>query len=447
MKKRIALCSVLLFCICLTACTNLSENGRQVSDESDKELRGDTENNLNNKPLDDAAEYEIIIRDDAQNLVKVHIENGKAKVFIDAVRFEQLYGDIKIEGFNGIYEDAIEIITCSGFKIVDAIVAQIPELSFSNGIEEIVTPVLFLLMEDGSVEWAAIDLFLEDSEKPVIQCISTLMWIDDIVSFSYQSDNEGMGDMTIYAYDFAGSRFDLRIPVKYMELSNGSWICDMYDIEGYYLSGYYGVFTFSNDNTVVFEKGWIEDKDPIRYIGTYELSISDDGDQKPGILYLDLTLDPYGNSPSTPKKIKGSFFTEMSDMIMLELWHSDGDSLHTNENVIWQGGTFWLGYSPFSEALNPVNITKGWTSEDYVDYLISRVAKANVMLKIHGMSVLVTDEFTNMSDGYSRNIWLGSGHPEQFVREILYTISDFGSIYEYDPVFDSWIAVWQMTSD
>ena len=98
MKKRIALCSVLLFCICLTACTNLSENGRQVSDESDKELRGDTENNLNNKPLDDAAEYEIIIRDDAQNLVKVRIENGKAKYCILGIKSFEYGAPIEYAG-------------------------------------------------------------------------------------------------------------------------------------------------------------------------------------------------------------------------------------------------------------------------------------------------------------------------------------------------------------
>jgi hypothetical protein len=55
------------------------------------------------------------------------------------------------------------------------------------------------------------------------------------------------------------------------------------------------------------------------------------------------------------------------------------------------------------------------------------------------MSTLVTGEVSLIRfDGECRDVWLGTDHDEQFVREILYTVGPWGSIYEYDPEDDYW---------
>ena len=177
-------------------------------------------------------------------------------------------------------------------------------------------------------------------------------------SFSYASTGEGVGEKTVYVTSIYGDQYDFRYLWMESLLAGDTWVCDMYNVEGYEVSGYYGVFTFGEDGAVVFEKGWIEDN-PLRYTGTFDLSASDQGDQRPGILKLDLVLDSDSHAENAPKEIHGSFFAEMDGVTLLELWYSDGDPLHTEENLIWQYGAFALGINPFYSEFNPAGIADG----------------------------------------------------------------------------------------
>jgi hypothetical protein len=47
----------------------------------------------------------------------------------------------------------------------------------------------------------------------------------------------------------------------------------------------------------------------------------------------------------------------------------------------------------------------------------------------------------HLPDGLGRTIWLGTDHPDHFVKEIMYAISETGTFYEYDPVSDEWTVV------
>ena len=83
--------------------------------------------------------------------------------------------------------------------------------------------------------------------------------------------------------------------------------------------------------------------------------------------------------------------------------------------------------------------TKKMSDKELINYLLSQAPEANRKVKTLGMTALVTGETTDLGDiGLCRDVWLGTNHEENFVREILYLISGDGTIYEYDPVGDGY---------
>ena len=79
---------------------------------------------------------------------------------------------------------------------------------------------------------------------------------------------------------------------------------------------------------------------------------------------------------------------------------------------------------------------------DLVDYLLINVDRAYELVYELGMSTLVTGETEEVQgSGVCRFVFLGTNREDQFVREILYAISQDGMIYEYDPIFDIWNCV------
>lgn len=85
------------------------------------------------------------------------------------------------------------------------------------------------------------------------------------------------------------------------------------------------------------------------------------------------------------------------------------------------------------EIFNAVDMSDG----ELMDYLLSKVPKAYEMVTGNGLIPLVTGETTEL-EGVCRDVWLGTDLDEKFTREILYTISASGRIYEYDPLEDVW---------
>ncbi|MGI5849510.1 MAG: hypothetical protein ACOX8Q_05535 [Christensenellales bacterium] len=79
----------------------------------------------------------------------------------------------------------------------------------------------------------------------------------------------------------------------------------------------------------------------------------------------------------------------------------------------------------------------GMRDRELIDYLLSKVPEAYQMVTEGGMSALVTGETTEL-EGVCRDIWLVTNLDGKFTREILYTISASGAIYEYDPLEDAW---------
>ena len=77
------------------------------------------------------------------------------------------------------------------------------------------------------------------------------------------------------------------------------------------------------------------------------------------------------------------------------------------------------------------------SNSELVAYLLSEVSEAHERVSQGGMEALVTEETTELG-GVCRDIWLGTDLDGKFTREILYTISASGRIYEYDPLEDAW---------
>lgn len=81
--------------------------------------------------------------------------------------------------------------------------------------------------------------------------------------------------------------------------------------------------------------------------------------------------------------------------------------------------------------------TADMSDDELIDYLLSEVMEAYEMVEEYGMFALVTGETTEL-EGICRDVWLGTNDDGKFTREILYTISPGGEIYEYNPLEDRW---------
>jgi hypothetical protein len=109
------------------------------------------------------------------------------------------------------------------------------------------------------------------------------------------------------------------------------------------------------------------------------------------------------------------------------------------------GGLF--GLDSFDEALLADEKfgmfgTEGFSDEGLFCYLLVKVETAYSKVRGLGMSALITGETVELTEvGECRLVFLGTGHPGQFVREIQYAISGMGDIYEYDPIDDLWYLV------
>ena len=349
MKKRIFLLIALLFCICLTAC--------QKSGPSEKNQQ--TNINIENKENEKETEGEIIIRKDDYNLMEVHIEDGKASAYFIKDNWVKLYEpnwDMEY-GPDEIYDGEFKIKGLGG-RVKDACIATIRELHFMNGTG-ITVPIIFFLMEDGSVEWSISDMFYWKyaGTEPELNS-NRLIWLKDTVSLSYEATDKEIGYGTVYAEDSNGAKYDVGKVVEYDGFAGTVWVSSIYDVDysyedlndcWLYRSGYYLVFNFSEDGSVVLEKGWVEEGEPARYKGKYHVSIEDSSEKMFGVLSLDLTLESAGSTKNADKKIESKFFTDIDYVLGgLSLAHYQGDFLYTDENGAWEHMEFGSSFeSPF----------------------------------------------------------------------------------------------------
>jgi hypothetical protein len=98
---------------------------------------------------------------------------------------------------------------------------------------------------------------------------------------------------------------------------------------------------------------------------------------------------------------------------------------------------------PVGKGIKDADTAKGtlnaadMSDSELVSYLLSEVPEAYERIIQGGMDALITGETTEL-EGICRDVWLGTDLNGKFTREILYTISVSGWIYEYNPLEDAW---------
>ncbi len=431
-KKTIFILFIFLLCSALVSCKKVPEN--KPIDKTGKSGK------LANKKR--TREDETTICKDVEGLVEVHIRDGKATVHFNIERWEELFNINEYVSTEELYGEAVSINGIST-RVKDAVIVQIKELDYLNGLDG-TAPTIFLLLEDGSVEWIFADIFLPKPDYPKLDSYGKLNWIGDIVSLSVENDGEGIGETTVYGIDFKGNKYDLKTSAKFSEIVRGQWIWNIEEIDSS-SEDKYGVLTFSDKDFVIYEIGNLDGSDHTRYTGKYKLSIEEKSAERPGILSLDLTLDWTNNDMDMPREIHGKYFADAYNLINFKLWPSEGDPLYHNKgnNVNIDEYDFWLANDPMGGNFGMDNPLEKDYRGDYARFLVDKVAKAKEMVEKHGMNILETDNYVELPRGRCKEVWLGTNDKNKFTKEILYAIFYMEIIYEYDPVEDNWEIVWE----
>jgi len=228
------------------------------------------------------------IRKDEEGLVSVWINNGVAEVHLDLEKWEELH---KLSEIDPDYFD-VELLSEGPFtveflsgRVKDACIGKIEDLD-DMGYENFIAPVVVLLMEDGTLEYFPVDPYPYE-ETLVFYSYGVLPWLNNIVSLAYEQETEGKGEMTIFATDQDGLRYDVRLPAKLTTMFDAEWAHFLVEDEmdqGIFL-------TFEDDKTVTFEEGAFDGERSEKKTGSYTvyLAENDPSNQRPGTLVLDFS--------------------------------------------------------------------------------------------------------------------------------------------------------------
>jgi hypothetical protein len=388
------------------------------------------------------------IRTDELGLVTVEIKDGEATVTFDPERWAEY------EEETHFYEEqpgAVEIsavpfpIAAESGKIVDAVICQIEAFDF-DPLSDFVLPSILLMMEDGGVEWAiANPFFMTPGES--IHTVMRLPFLENIVGLSCEAEREGMGLMTVYATDADGREYDVRRSYEFSQLLKGMWHC------GYqYRSSEYEMhMMFGKNGVLKLNKSLLYSDDwGVAYTGTYTLHLDEgmSGGLRAGMLSVDLALASGQDLVyimDEPETIAGSFFANGGGFEgWFSLYHSDGDPLHVAGGVPMESCTFWVDYASGAQDGEGTFLSSDFfDDEELIDYIVRNVPGARELTDL-GMSALVTGEISFMRfEGDCRDVWFGTDHPDQFVKEVLYTVGPWGAIYRYNAITDEWEGVFE----
>jgi len=480
MRKKAILVIILLFIVCSSSCgvLDIKLPGSDKNNDTDASSTGNTKkediakpvidasadtgnrNDINNETTDPAEILpdtgdDIIVRWDEETLVMVRIfENSEAEITFALDRWAELHDIFNYTEENFPYIElpitGTPIMGPTGNVngIKDACVGKVKALDTSNR-EEFVTPTVILLMEDGTVEWVCVSPFIGMQGS-----YGKLPWLKDIVLLSYEQETDGIGDMTIYATDINGLRYDVRIPCSLMNLFDARWICPLWEEDTYS-----AFLEFTEDGEALFIKGWIDSEATDFYEGNYEITLAENSPDnvRPGIISFDVTdTDTYDTYK--PFIYRASYFIEMSSDGYLNLHLSDGEPFYYSgpdepmehyrfyqseyQNYTDTDEGFYEDFNEgdYTENDDPTNVGL-YNDDELIEFLLANASEANerVNLMRSPLEPYISGDITEIEyEGICRNVWLVSNAGGEMEFIILYTISDVGSIYEYDKENDVW---------
>lgn len=320
--------------------------------------------------------------------------------------------------------------------------------SGAYGYEE---PVVVFLLEDGRLEYTMPypQLFLDVDQygaDDIIYSFGEIEGLEKIENLVTDFISDGMGDQwTIIAIDQNKAEYDLKYPLNLSRtLTYTTWHCPLRSG-----NGYNAYMEFYEDGTVTLQKGRPYEHIDYIYEGTYTKNLASgnkDG-KNPGSIDIDLKLVTTtewaeANYGSPAERIRGTYDVGFDGFAPpdLYLYRTAGDPLHFLGEEAMDIYDFYNVYSYDEDYM--LDYTE-FDAESLSDYLIGISPEVEARVIGDGMALLVTDEISDIEGwGRLRDVWLGTNHENQFVRETLYSISSNGSVLEYDPVKDDWNILW-----
>lgn len=377
---------------------------------------------------------------DEKGLIRIWKENDNYYMYSDLEKWEEIH-DIynyheSIYNFDTQLVDRELVIEGLDGEVKDVAIVSID--GYGGGLDEKNDfPLIFMLMENGEVAWIygyppwdsnydEGESFYQDSQH----IYGYLPYLRDIVSLSYEKDTEGLGDPTLFAIDGDGLRYDIRYAFDFAALSYIGWAtfpANAHDGEFESIQIDLGIDGDARMIKTIY--GEVE----IFYEGNYDIHLDDSssrGYRAPSIS-LDLKLDYITNDAYTAEeKFKGTFMLDLDEANDIIFYPSDGDSFDDR-------GEFYKFM-----IVEPNYDFSIWalTDGEFMEYFLDVMPHVKIdMVENQGMSLLVDGESTELIDyGYCRDIVLGTNKGESFVREKHFTVTEEGSVFEYNPLEDLW---------
>ena len=349
LMKRQAIIFLLILCmICLSGC------GLKPAEPN------------TNLPKNDGA----VIRQDPDGLVEVRVEKENAKISFNLDKWDELY---RVKAYSAenypdltLKSGPFPVTGLSG-RVKDACVGIISTLDWNE--HGFISPTIILLMEDGRLEWLLADLFTSE-----LSSLGELPWLKDIVSLSYEKDNEG--EMTILATDKGGSRCDVRSFCSLTSVFEHEWVCEIGpapddDTECIFL-------TLREDGGLSLYKGLMNMGDAyVFYTGLYTVEFAGPRPVLNIELWNELDIDLANPDFSSPPELSGKYAFE-ADWLYLNLYYAEGDFLDSDARryPFWQpamqyGYTGWdyYGFDGGDEA------NSRYIIENYCDETMSALSR------------------------------------------------------------------------
>ena len=421
MKKHNIAVVLILCLICLTGCgligigggangdfdalPEISDLAERMRSERESVSTGQYEENDEDDKISPIGSG-VLIREDAEGLISVRIEDGRAELVYDLDRWDSLH-DIYENSYYPI-EEIIEgpflIVTSNGGRIKDACIGKIDDLFMGYlSLRDFITPTVALLMEDGSVEFTRADPFMGVYMFGDTSLYShgKLPWLEDIVSLSYENEKEGIGGMTIFAEDKYGLLYNVQRLYTMVGIFEDEWLfrqdregfpewryCILKLVEGYSVPRAY-FETGLTDGWGIGNYG--------KYEGYYEISLAENapGDgRRPGLITFDLTMT---GGDTEHDWIFGTYFIQLRDGITMELWHSDGDHLAYMDGEPLTDFYFFRPNDPeydfwgseHSADSEPISAYEAWVIYDL--WLESHLEMSQFTIDLHSYDICEVD--------------------------------------------------------
>ena len=357
-------------------------------------------------------------RRDAEGLVEVRLDKGKAYVSFDIEQWEKLYDIYKIAVSKelGILEGEYEIMVKNESGVSDAFISKMPIKLEKSKLYTYEEPIIFLLFADGSVDWLPIEPYASSAmARETIYTYGTLPWLKSIKCFDEKQSDQGLE--IILAIDDQGKEYDLHTYVQH------AFFCDSYwtwseDIIG---PDYFIEFKLFDNGAVFLDRGWVEGEVQ-HFSGFYVI------DPEAQTLEFSFYKDG-GNAPDVEEEIIAIYAYDFLEGGYLDLQHVFGNRLTKAVKTV----NFTIAPLVFSSSL-------GHYAESLFQrsvYDIANELRENFPEYTRGMIFNLIYELKHIpGDGLGYGIWFG-----RFALDGNTTPTDLflismrsGNVYHYAPL-------------